>query len=77
MIKSRVKELAESRGINTPYELMKHTNHELSPTMAFNLWKDDVERFSKKTLELLCTTLNCQPGDLIVHIPENKKGGKK
>lgn len=74
MIQTRIQEVARSKGIGSSYELQNA--FDLSPTVAVNLWHDRVKRYSKEILETLCAGLECQPGDLLVYVPE-KKGGKK
>jgi putative transcriptional regulator len=74
MIKSRVREVAEAHGIASSYAL-QHTLG-VAPTVAARLWQDKVTRFSVETLNKLCEAFNCQPGDLLIHIPDKKKGRK-
>lgn len=74
MIQTRIREVAAAKDIKSSYELQHALG--LSPTVAVNLWHDKVKRFSKEILETLCTALECQPGDLLVHVPD-KKGRKK
>ncbi|HEY9282939.1 MAG TPA: helix-turn-helix transcriptional regulator [Pyrinomonadaceae bacterium] len=75
MIKSRVREVAESRGVNSSYELQNRIG--LAPTVALRLWRDEVTRFSVQTLEKLCREFDCQPGDLLIYVREKKGGGRK
>jgi len=75
MIKSRVREVAEARGVKTSYELEKAAD--VAPSVASRLWQDKVTRFSADTLNKLCEALKCQPGDLLIHIPAKKKAGQK
>jgi excisionase family DNA binding protein len=70
-IKSKVRELAEKQGITSSYGLMKRLN--VAPTVAVNLWNDDVTRFSVETLELLCEKLMCEVGELLVYAPNVKR----
>jgi putative transcriptional regulator len=74
MIKSRVREVAEENGVKSSYELQHRIG--LAPTVALRLWRDEVTRFSRETLEKLCREFDCQVGDLLVYVRE-KKGGKK
>jgi DNA-binding Xre family transcriptional regulator len=82
-IKSKVRELAKKQGITSSYGLMKRLN--VAPTVAVNLWNDDVTRFSVETLQLLCEKLMCEVGELLVYesnakrskpvaVPESVKG---
>lgn len=76
MIATRIQEVAKARNIKTSYELQRA--FDLSPTVAVNLWQDKVKRFSKELLETLCAGFDCQPGDLLIYVPDTpKKGGKK
>jgi DNA-binding Xre family transcriptional regulator len=70
-IKSKVRELAEKQGITSSYGLMKRLN--VAPTVAVNLWNDDVTRFSVETLQLLCEKLMCEVGDLLVYEPNARR----
>ncbi len=74
MIKTQIQEVAKTKGVNSSYELQHALG--LSPTVAVNLWHDRVKRFSKEVLETLCVGFDCQPGDLLVYVPE-KKGSKQ
>ncbi len=70
-IKSRVRELAEKEGIKSSYGLQKHLD--VAPTVAVNLWNDDVTRFSVETLQLLCEKLMCEVGELLVYEPNARR----
>jgi DNA-binding Xre family transcriptional regulator len=70
-IKSKVRELAERQGIKSSYGLQKRLN--VAPTVAVNLWNDDVTRFSVETLQLLCEKLLCDVGDLLVYVPNARR----
>lgn len=70
-IKSKVQELAKKQGIKSSYGLMKRLN--VAPTVAVNLWNDDVTRFSVETLQLLCEKLFCDVGDLLVYEPNARR----
>lgn len=62
MIETRIKELAEAKGITTAYQLQKAAG--LSPSMAARLFRDDVEMIALRTIECLCGAFECKPGDL-------------
>jgi excisionase family DNA binding protein len=70
-IKSKVRELAKKQGITSSYGLMKRLN--VAPTVAVNLWNDDVTRFSVETLQLLCEKLMCEVGELLVYESNAKR----
>ena len=75
MIETRVRDVAESRGIKSSYELQHALN--VVPTVALRLWRGQVTRFSVETLDKLCSALSCQPGDLLVYVAEKKKSASK
>ena len=75
MIETRVREVAEGRGIKSSYELQHALD--VVPTVALRLWRGQVTRFSLDTLDKLCTALSCQPGDLLIHVSDKKKASKK
>jgi DNA-binding Xre family transcriptional regulator len=62
MIETKIRELANKRGITTAYQLQKAAG--LSPSMAARLFRDEVEMIALRTIESLCRALDCQPGDL-------------
>ncbi len=70
-IKSKVRELAEKQHIKSSYGLQKYLN--VAPTVAVNLWNDDVTRFSVETLELLCKMFFCNVGDILVYEPNARR----
>jgi excisionase family DNA binding protein len=70
-IKSKVRELAEKQHIKSSYGLQKYLN--VAPTVAVNLWNDDVTRFSVETLELLCKMFFCDVGDILVYAPNARR----
>jgi DNA-binding Xre family transcriptional regulator len=62
MIETRIRELAEAKGITTAYQLQKAAG--LSPSMAARLYRDEVEMIALRTIESLCGAFECEPGDL-------------
>lgn len=75
MIEARVRQTAEARGIKSSYQLQRALG--VSPTVALRLWRSEVTRFSVETLDKLCSALECQPGDLLVHVPDKKSKQRK
>jgi DNA-binding Xre family transcriptional regulator len=73
MIRSKIKEVAEARGIPNAYQLGVVIG--VTPNVSARLWKDDFAQIGKVTLDKLCTALGCSVGDLLVHEPNGK--GKK
>jgi DNA-binding Xre family transcriptional regulator len=74
VIHSRVREVAESKGVRSSYALQHALD--VAPTVALRLWRGQVTRYSLDTLNKLCTTFSCQPGDLLVFVPDKKAGRK-
>jgi DNA-binding Xre family transcriptional regulator len=79
MVETRIRELAEAKGIKTAYQLQKAAG--LSPSMAARLFRDEVEMIALRTIESLCGALECQPGDLFTAANgklkvKGKKAGK-
>lgn len=62
MIETKIRELAEAKGITTAYQLQKVAG--LSPSMAARLFRDEVEMIALRTIESLCRAFECTPGDL-------------
>ncbi len=74
MIHSKVREVAETNGVKSSYELQHKIT--VAPTVALRLWRGEVTRYSIETLNKLCLAFDCQPGDLLIYVPD-KKSGKK
>ena len=70
-IKSKIREVAEKHNLTSSYYLQKFLD--VAPTVAVNLWNDDVTRFSVEILELLCEKFNCEVGELLVYAPNVKR----
>lgn len=68
MIKSKIKELAESKGIKNAYQL--GILIDVTPNVSARLWKDDFTQIGKVTLDKLCAALECNVGDLLVYSSE-------
>ena len=75
MITTRIRELAEKRGIATAYQLQKATG--LPPSMAARLFKDEVDMIALRTIETLCTAFECETGELFSQTKGKKKSGKQ
>ena len=72
MIEVRVDELLKLRG-RSFYWLAKQTG--ISNTTLWRLKKAKALGINFDTLEKLCEVLECQPGDVLVHV-SGKKSGK-
>jgi DNA-binding Xre family transcriptional regulator len=74
MIKAKIREVAEARGVPNAYQLGVLIG--VTPNVSARLWKDDFAQIGRVTLEKLCSALDCQVGDLLVYEPEKKAGRK-
>jgi len=70
MIKARIREIAEVKGITNAYQLGVVIG--VTPNVSARLWKDDFAQIGKVTLDKLCLALNCGVGDLLVFEPNRK-----
>lgn len=68
MIKSKIRELAESKGIKNAYQL--GVLIDVTPNVSARLWKDDFTQIGKITLNKLCSALDCQVGELLFYEAE-------
>jgi putative transcriptional regulator len=68
----RIREVAQSRGVKTAYQLQKKVK--LSPSNAAKLYRNDIVQISIETLGKLCTVLNCTPNDLLVPSKTKTRG---
>lgn len=72
---TRIKQLAEAHGLTTAYQLQKAAN--LSSSMAARLWRDEVEMIALCTIDSLCDSLGCEPGELFVRVGQGKGSKRK
>jgi DNA-binding Xre family transcriptional regulator len=72
MIRAKIKEVAESKGVPNAYQLGLLIG--VTPNVSARLWKDDFTQIGKVTLDKLCFALGCNVGDLLVY--EHDKGKK-
>jgi len=63
VIKIRIREVAESKGITTAYQLQKLCN--VQATVAAKWYKNDLKSIGIESLDLLCEKLDCTPNDLL------------
>ncbi len=68
VIKIRIREVAESKGITTAYQLQKLTG--VQATVAAKWYKNDLKSIGIESLNLLCKKLNCSPNDLLDYTPD-------
>lgn len=45
----------------------------LNKNTLYSFYKGDIQRFDKDTLDKLCKSLNCQPGDLITYVEDENE----
>jgi DNA-binding Xre family transcriptional regulator len=74
MIKVKIREVAEAKGITTAYRLQKALG--VAPTVAANLWKAEFKQVSLTTLDKLCAVLKCQPNKILYHSPDEPMQGE-
>jgi DNA-binding Xre family transcriptional regulator len=75
MIKAKIREVAEAKGVPNAYQLGVLIG--VTPNVSARLWKDDFAQIGRVTLEKLCSALGCQVGDLLVYEPNSKKKSAK
>ena len=71
MLKVQIKEIAQTRGLTTAYQLQKAVD--VMPSVAARLWKGEFKQISVKTLDKLCTVLDVNAGDLFVCVPDESQ----
>lgn len=64
MLKVKIKEVAESRGLTNAYQLQKTVD--LYPSVAARLWNNDFKQISLETLDKLCIALDADVSDFFV-----------
>ncbi|HEY0763460.1 MAG TPA: helix-turn-helix transcriptional regulator [Pyrinomonadaceae bacterium] len=74
MIEVRIDQLLKARG-RTFYWLAKNTG--ISHTTLWRLKKGKALGINFITLEKICETLECQPGDMFTFMNQKKQGAKK
>jgi len=71
MIKPMLSELLEEKGV-TLYRLAKDTDLAYSTLHKFSNGR--TESIDFRVLDLICATLNCQPGDVLIRVPNGQRG---
>jgi DNA-binding Xre family transcriptional regulator len=70
MITSHVRKLAERRGIRNALQLSQTLG--VSTRTGAKLWTDEFERIDRVTLDKLCETFGCQPGQILKHTDKSE-----
>ncbi|KAF0248738.1 MAG: Cro/Cl family transcriptional regulator [bacterium] len=73
MIKIQLNELLEKQG-RTMYWLAKQSG--VRYATIFNLCKQDASKLRLSTIDQICKALGCQPGDLLIYLPDDKQIAK-
>jgi DNA-binding Xre family transcriptional regulator len=63
VIKVRIREVAEAKGITTGYQLQKFLN--VQPAVAYKWFNNKVKMIDIESLDLLCRKLGCEVQDLL------------
>ncbi len=63
VIKVRIREVAQEKGITTAYQLQKLTG--VQPSLAAKWYSNEIKMIAIDTIDLLCTKLDCTPNDLL------------
>jgi len=71
-IQWRLATVMADRRVRTIAELARRSG--LARSTLTPLWYGRVKRIDTDTLEALCKALDCQPGDLLVYVPDEEKG---
>jgi DNA-binding Xre family transcriptional regulator len=75
MVDLKVREVAEGKGIDSPYALSKATG--LAYSNCHKMWNDQQSFISLDTIDRLCEALDCEPGDLLVRTGSAKKAKRR
>ena len=68
MIRVKIKEIAQTFGIENAYQLQNFTG--FHPDKSARLWKGEWKRADLGTLNTLCNLLKCTPNDLLEFTPD-------
>lgn len=71
MIRSKIKEVAKSKGVENAYQLGVLIG--VTPNVSARLWKDDFTQIGKVTLDKLCSALDCDVGDLLIYTTDENR----
>ena len=74
MIELRVREVAERKGISNPLSLSKESG--IAYANCHKIWNNRQKMIGLVTLDRLCETLGCEPGDILVRVPTGTRRAK-
>lgn len=63
MITVRIAEIARKNGVENAHQLQQRLN--IPPAMAAKLWGGKIKMIRLRTIDMLCQTFNCKPGQLL------------
>jgi putative transcriptional regulator len=75
MVKFRLHKIAADRDILKIKDMAEKAD--LAPVTVSGLWNNNTLRVDLNTLNALCETLHCQPGDLLEYVPEPVRSSKR
>ncbi len=75
MIKFRLHKVAADRDIIKIGVMAQRAG--LSPQTVSGLWNNNTLRVDLSTLNALCRTLQCRPGDLLEYVPDSSAPSKR
>lgn len=70
VLKVRIKEVAQERGLTTAYQLQKLTGAQ--PNLAAKWYRNDLKSIGIETLNTLCNALKCTPNELLEFTPDKQ-----
>jgi DNA-binding Xre family transcriptional regulator len=68
MIAVNIKEAAKRKNIDSSYKLQKITGFDIS--MAARIWRGKWVQIHLRTLNTLCSALECTPNDILQFTPD-------
>lgn len=71
MVKNKVYQKMAERGIRTNKELADLTG--ISQNTIGKIIRNENKRIDYDSLDALCSALDCQPGDLLEYVPEDRE----
>ena len=74
MIELRVREVAERKGISNPSSLSKESG--IAYANCHKIWNNRQKMISLATLDRLCETLGCDPGDILIRVSTGSRRAK-